>query len=251
MSGVAILTEEKSRIRFLNKHTTAKDEFKLHSHNCYEIIYFLSGNGTINIDGTSYPITANTCCIIPPNTKHTELLTTYGEIVFIGFDLNDLEIEKSILKVSDKSILTLFERIIEEYSSQKFGFKQMSEALLDLLIVTYIREMGTEGEKCKDMVYIKTYIEQYYNQKINFSELAVLSGYSYDYFRTVFKQKFGASPQKYLINIRLNHAKHLLESTSLSCTEIAYNCGFSNSAQMTTMLKNKFGKTPKELKITD
>jgi transcriptional regulator GlxA family with amidase domain len=59
------------------------------------------------------------------------------------------------------------------------------------------------------------------------------------------------SPQEYMIDVRLENAKRLLGKTNHSCTDIAYICGFSNGAQMTSMFKKKYGKTPKEFKITD
>lgn len=239
---------KKNKICFLNRHTTEGNDFKIHSHSCYEIIYFLSG-GKIIIDGQPYPVTKNSCCIIPPHTVHNEILDIGGEIIFIGFEGKDEPFfsKDRIIKDAD-DLRPSFDRIMEEYSEQNYGYEAAAEALLELLLITYVRISGKEGRKCKDIDYIKSYIEQYYNQKICFAELAALSGYSYDYFRYVFKQNFGCSPQNYLINIRLERARRLLCTTELSCTEIAYNCGFSTSAQMTSMIKDKFGETPKEIK---
>ena len=89
------------------------------------------------------------------------------------------------------------------------------------------------------------------NQKINFGQLAKISGYNYDYFRHIFKQRFGISPQDYLIEVRLENAKRLLKGTKLTCTEIAYNCGFSSSAQMSLLFKRKFGVSPLAYKKAD
>ena len=252
METVSLHTEQRNRICFLNRHSTTKNEFKPHTHNCYEIIYFLSGEGEICIDGTCYPVNADTYCVIPPKTIHTELLNSSGEIVFIGFKYADTALwGEGVYNAADKTTLLLFEKIFDEYSKQNVGYDISAEALLDLLLVSYIREKGERTPKYKDMAYIKTYIEQYFNEKISFGELAKLSGYSYDYFRFLFKKSYGCSPQKYLLDIRLEKAKDMLKSTSLSCTDIAYNCGFSNGAQMTTMIKRRYNKTPMSLRNTD
>lgn len=251
MADIKLFAERKNRICFLNRHSTENNEFRMHSHSCYEIIYFLSC-GKITVDSISCSVTENTCCIIPPCTEHTEFLDGCGEIIFIGFEWPEcLPYTKIKIDKNDKSLLMLFEKAIEEYTRQNFGYKVFAEALLDLLLITYTRISGKEGEKCKDFDYIRNYIEDYYNQKINFSELAKLSGYSYDYFRYMFKKKFGCSPQNYLINVRLDNACKQLKNTNLTCTEIAYNCGFSTSAQMSSMMKAKFKMTPKQLKNTD
>lgn len=240
-------------ICFLNKHNTQTNEFKPHSHNCYEIIYFVSGQGNMIIDGKSFPVYAGTYCIVPPKISHFEKIDGYGEIIFIGFEHQSI-IESAKIGVyhsADASTPRLFEKILTEYKRQDWGYEIVAQSMLNLLLIDLIRNIGTNDKKCKDLNYIKTYIEQYFNQKINFEQLANISGYSYDYFRHIFKNKFGVSPQKYMINIRLEKAKNFLEKSNLSCTEIAYASGFSNSAQMTTMFKKEYGKTPKNFKITD
>jgi len=238
--------EYKSEICFLNRHNTDGNEFKLHTHDCYEIVYFLSGTGEGIVGETHYSISANTYCIIPPQTEHTERMEGYGEILFIGFEYKntDYVLQEGIHQPADTTIHSLFKKIIREYTHQNVGYEIVAKALLDMLLFTSIRETEKVNQRCKDLDYIRAYIDQYFNQKINFRDLAALSGYSYDYFRIMFKNKFDVSPQTYMINKRLSHAKQLLEKSKLSCTEVAYQCGFSNSAQMTMMFKEKFGKTP-------
>jgi AraC-like DNA-binding protein len=81
--------------------------------------------------------------------------------------------------------------------------------------------------------------------------LSALTGYSYDYFRHIFKVAYGISPQDYLINVRLEQAKSMLHNTALSCTQIAISCGFSNSGQMSVMIKRRYGKSPLALRKAD
>ena len=138
---------QRNRICFLNKHTAASNEFKTHSHSCYEIIYFLS-DGEIVVDGTNYPISKDTCCIVPPNTEHKELLKSDGEVLFIGFEWNDKSLfSKFCNSKSDPSIRLIFEEIIKEYSNQNYGYRTAAEALFDLLLIAYIRVGSREGKK--------------------------------------------------------------------------------------------------------
>ena len=235
-----------TKICFLNKHNTKSNHFKPHTHNCYEVIYFASGSGKVFINGKSYPISADSYYIIPPYAEHVEKLEGYGEVLFIGFEYNSSNyILKEGKYYTYKAIIkSYFSNIFDEFKRQEDGFKEAAEYLLRLFLLALLRNENIKYDKCKDLFYIKTYIEQYADQKIDFRELASISGYSYDYFRHIFKQKFGVSPQKYMIDIRLTNAKRLLEDTTLSCTEIAYRCGFSNSPQMTDMFKAKYKVTP-------
>lgn len=89
---------------------------------------------------------------------------------------------------------------------------------------------------------------EYYNQPIDFNQLAKLSGYSLDYFRHLFSQKMGMSPKQFQINMRLEKAVELLSDQQKSCTEIASFCGFSTSAQFSKMFLEKYGISPNQFR---
>ncbi len=245
--------ERKRSIYFLNKHNTHSNEFRLHMHNCYEIIYILSGSGTVVVEDKTHPIAQDMYYVVSPQTYHTERFEGYGEILFIGFEYSNKGLipQNGVYRAGDMSILIYLKKIIDEYKQQNAEYEFAAQAFLELLLVSTMRNINGASRKCKDIEYIKTYIEQYSNQKINFGQLAKLSGYSYDYFRHVFKQRFGVSPQDYLIEVRLENAKRLLKATKLTCTEIAYNCGFSSGAQMSLLFKRKFGASPVAYKKAD
>ncbi len=237
------------KICFLNRHNTKNNTFKLHKHNCYEAVFFISGSGKTLIEGREYPISENSFCIIAPNSEHIECINGYGEIMFIGFEYKGNEpLNEGVYFGGGEKMISPFNKIFDEYTHQKIGFEIAAKSLLNLFLLEILRENREENSDCKDLNYIKTYIEQHFEQKINFSELSQMSGYSSDYFRHVFKQKFGLSPQAYMINIRLEKARRMIEEKNLSCTEIAYKCGFSNAAQFSQMFKNKFGVSPNSYK---
>ena len=244
---------ERSRICFLNRHSTQKNDFKLLSHDCCEIVCFLAGSGKELMDGREFPVAPGSFCVISPGTRHTEIFDGDGEILFIGFEYAGSElIPKEGAYVSDdNSVPSFMKRIMKEYTLQETDYKVSALALLDLLLVGIKRSKGSQDKKCRDLDYIKAYLEQYYSQRISFSQLAALSGYSYDYFRSVFTKRFGVSPQEYLIRVRLANARLMLENTRLSCTEIAYSCGFSNASQLSSMFKRSFGKPPSAFRISD
>lgn len=58
------------------------------------------------------------------------------------------------------------------------------------------------------------------------------------------KAIMGISISDYIGNMRLERAKALLESTTLSVSEIAYSAGFSSPNYFSTTFKNKYGTSP-------
>ena len=64
-------------------------------------------------------------------------------------------------------------------------------------------------------------------------------------FRKV-KALTGKSPSLLIRSIRLRKAKHYLETTDLSVSEIAYDIGFSTPAYFSTSFLEEFGTTPSD-----
>ena len=243
----------KTEIRFFGKHTAKRNVFIPHQHDFYEVIYFLKGKGKEIIDKKEFDVFPHRYCVVPPNVEHCELLEDDGEILFVGFKLDD-DILADIVDIQQDDAVTalpFLESILNEYRNQKPGYKDVAAAYLQIFLVNIFRKKTKDNKECRNMHYVKTYLEQYYGQKINFGELAALTGYSYDYFRHVFKMRYGMSPQEYLIDVRLEQAKNMLLNTRMSCTQISAVCGFSNSGQMSVMIKRKYGQTPLELRKAD
>ena len=96
----------------------------------------------------------------------------------------------------------------------------------------------------KNFEYVINYIQETYHDKIVLSDCAKQLNISYDYFQHRFKEITGRSPRQFLINRRLTASKELLLHSKLSCTEIAYRCGFSTSAQYSAIFNKAFGLTP-------
>jgi signal transduction histidine kinase/DNA-binding response OmpR family regulator len=61
----------------------------------------------------------------------------------------------------------------------------------------------------------------------------------------------GFSPNQFIRNIRLNHAKVLLRDPDLSVTAVAYDCGFSDPSYFARVFKQEFGSTPLEWREAD
>jgi AraC family transcriptional regulator len=63
-------------------------------------------------------------------------------------------------------------------------------------------------------------------------------------FSKSFKKSAGLPPHQYVIRLRIERAIELLQNTSQSLVEIAFNCGFSSQSHFTSVFSNRFGVTP-------
>ena len=100
------------------------------------------------------------------------------------------------------------------------------------------------------MYYIYKYIDENFIQDIDIQTLAEMSGYSYDYFRHLFKEESGVSPKNYIIDKRINFAKKLLTESENTISEVAQKSGFSNGPQFTVIFKDRTGLSPMQFRKT-
>lgn len=96
------------------------------------------------------------------------------------------------------------------------------------------------------MYKIKQYIDEHYMENLKLEDLASVFYLSSNYFGTLFKKLFGESFSTYLINVRLEKAKILLQDPQYSITQIAYAVGYHDKRYFTGLFKSTVGITPKE-----
>jgi transcriptional regulator GlxA family with amidase domain len=58
----------------------------------------------------------------------------------------------------------------------------------------------------------------------------------------------GKTPTAFIRGIRVNHAVQLIQTTSLTITEVAEQSGFSSASYMAKCFQEDLGKNPSELK---
>ncbi|WP_051197932.1 helix-turn-helix domain-containing protein [Butyrivibrio sp. MB2005] len=82
--------------------------------------------------------------------------------------------------------------------------------------------------------------------KISLEELAKELHISAKYLSALFNKETGSSITDFMQDIRVNEAKHLLTSSSMSYLEISNSLNFSSQSYFNLVFKKKTGFTPKE-----
>ncbi|GLX70413.1 helix-turn-helix transcriptional regulator [Paenibacillus glycanilyticus] len=222
-----------------------------HSHECYELVYYFGGSGETRIGSKFYTFGGDMLAVIAPRTEHDERHDSEGDVLFIGFhsDQDILGHINTIIKDQENSgIKPLILRMNEEFSGKKQGYSEMLNLMIGELVILISRlTESRKSEQLQDnpLQYVRNYMEEHFRQKITVEELAVMSGYSYDRFRHLFKEEYGVPPLQYLFNKRMNYAKLMLYETNDQISQIAHSCGFSSEVQFCSMFKRETGMTAK------
>lgn len=111
--------------------------------------------------------------------------------------------------------------------------------LLAALSETSAREQGREYA-----LRAKNYIESNYVSSISVEGLARDLGLDRSYFCRLFKKYIGLSPQKYLVDFRLQRAAELIAAHGYSPGEAARSAGYRDIVNFSRMFSRRFGAAP-------
>lgn len=87
-------------------------------------------------------------------------------------------------------------------------------------------------------------MEGNYRYNLKLSDFAAIAQRSLSKFKRDFYDHYQTTPSKWLIKRRLEHAKLQLETTKLTVSENAYDCGFLNPSHFSRTFKENYHVTP-------
>lgn len=213
-----------------------------HTHKYYEVVFYINGEGVSCVNGVSCPYKENTCFLLPPHTPHDDRNNTEAEVICLEFSYGE-KLPTVVCQQSSPAVYRVLRELLYEAREQAYGYREMCSAKITELCLLLLREQKS-GSRVKNMEYVVNYLAENYHEKICLAECAAQLHVSYDYFQHAFKKRTGLSPQAFLISCRLEAARELLREGTMNCTEVAYRCGFSTSAQFSALFKRCYGVTP-------
>ncbi|RXZ82407.1 AraC family transcriptional regulator [Paenibacillaceae bacterium] len=227
----------------------AHTSIDFHRHTGYEIVYYQSGRGTTTLGKATYRYQAGTFTVIAPELPHDEHRHTDTELMFVGFDYSNAPVPLRTGLYSDSPDGAVG-RLLKRMGTEIAGKASYYDIKLDCLLTETIVEIGrltnspAAPEPEEKLIYAQNYFQQYYADQIDLAGLARTLGYSYDYFRHLFKAQTGYSPMQYIVDQRMKRARQLLSTTDKSVTTVALECGFSNAPQFCMLFKKQHGQSP-------
>lgn len=124
--------------------------------------------------------------------------------------------------------------------------KQVSKISRDMLedYVTRVRETRKESGISKSIQSCCDYIQRHINERLSTKDLAERSGYTEYYFSRKFKQEIGCGIREYIMKEKMERAKVLLSSTTMSILEISLELSFSSRSYFSDTFQKICGVSP-------
>lgn len=197
------------------------------------------------------------------NNPEIDVFEDYGKYCKIGIteaeiltklvnrntpDLDELKNGRIIKIINPLRLLNYFMRLDAVFNKDKERSQiKVASKFLDLIEEVIINVNGSNKEIANNEIIVSNYISMVvsdYNEQIDINKFALKQGISPNYFRTMFKKICRKTPHEYLIEVRLSHAKELLQTKNYTVTEVANMIGYEDVHYFSRLFSNKEGMCP-------
>lgn len=232
-----------------------------HFRDMYIIHYIKSGKGTIETNDNKYHLSQGDAFIVRPRilTVQTADLKEPWELYFFAFsgDYAKELVEKTVFKNNTISVATkdptfwktitdsaIDLNITSENKIKQYEYLFRLLSYFDFSTSPYTLNIEDSGKYQKYVSEIQQYIQSNYSKTIKISELADILNVSRSHLYRVFKDSTGSSIEEYIVAVRMNAARSLLEDTDFSAASISTLIGYSHYSTFFRMFKMYTGITP-------
>jgi len=91
---------------------------------------------------------------------------------------------------------------------------------------------------------VREHLARHYARSVTLAELAGLAGVHRVHLVRAFRRHVGSTPGAYQRRLRLEHARHALETSSQPIADIAFECGFASQSHLTRWFHRRWGLPP-------
>ncbi len=229
------------------------------------LILLIKSPALFTIDGKSVNVRPNSFIALSPDIPYkyhgTDDIYT-DDWVHFNADDNDLRyFEKLHIPINvpvylgDISELSALINIItyEHYSGEDYSH-EIERYYIEIFLLKLSRMIKTESsssshayaERNRRMSQLRTVIITQPEKTMSVDEMAESMKMSRSGFQHLYKKLFGVSVIKDITRGRMDRAKRLLSSTTLTVGEISFKCGYTSEYGFMRMFKEQCGMTPTE-----
>ena len=227
----------------------------------YQLLYVAAGKAHFYIGGEDKVVTAGHMVLYQP--KEEQHYEYFGidkpEVYWVHFTGGDVRntLRHYDIPLNDhvfycgtpSTYVLLFKQMIEELQTCRVGYEELLEMCFrELLLViqrTRLEKPSIVSTQVQEeMAFARQYFHEHYNEPINIEDFAQSRHMSISLFMRNFKKVYEISPKQYILNLRMNNAQSLLETTDYTVSEIAAIVGYDNPLYFSRLYHKQKGQAP-------
>ena len=258
----------------------------VHPHNCFDVNYVYRGNAVLDYDGVRTELGEGDLCLVAPGSSYTfECDDDDEQVVLLTVYVRRSVMERTFFDsmaslgiISDFVRNELYSQTVPNYLMFKphdtRGLNEIMQCIyletnypdalsreasihwLHLLFVAVLRDFdfarswrGIDGSTVS-FYRVLEYIHGHLTD-VTLGSVAARFGYNETYFSSLFRERCHQSFRDYVSLRRMERAKELLTTTSLTMEQIATSVGYGSADHFSRKFKRTFGMTPGQFRRYD
>ena len=222
-----------------------------------------NGSYSLNYsDGTHSVLSTGDVALIPPSAAYRFVVNTPVEHPYLHYTINfeaaslpaDALVGSHALVIHPADF-SVFENLFREchncWSEKRPGYRMQVMGrvyqIVGSILQTHLMN-GIPVLSLKQVESAQRHILEHFTEAISLEQLAGICSLSTTHFRRLFRTVYHTTPNGYLLNLRLEHAKYLLHSPTANVSEIAAQVGFQDTNYFIRFFKSRTGMTPLQYK---
>lgn len=218
------------------------------------IEYVYSGTGTLHVEQDEYHPSEGDIYILTEKSKHAYIPDKNDPWTKIYINLRGTAVSglirafglhKKVVYKNCQELRPIFEEIFEEVKKD-VPVEQIMERCAGLvmkLLIRLYRHEVQEDDVPDEVRTVKWFIDNNYRTNLTMDDIAASVYRSNDYVKKQFKQYYGVTPYAYYLDVKVTHAKYLLQRTNLSIKQIADRLGYKSDRYFSKRFREITGIT--------
>ena len=238
-----------------------------HTHSFHEVCLAYSGEGRFNNGTVQYDVTPGSVFLARPGDVHEieSSRTSPLGIAFWGFTFRPGSDERGwwsgltradgpVMSARSGSLPALITGLAAEAAAPVSGYSTVLAALGATLVLETARAFALDEDLAVEPIRrdrgplvveaMQRHLRDNLSRPITVRDVAAVVHLSERHAERLFTQQTGASIMSTLRRLRLELSAQLLLDHSLSITDVARACGYSDVRPFSTAFKRKYGRTP-------
>jgi AraC-like DNA-binding protein len=214
-----------------------------------ELIFHFSGHATVFFDDLVLETLPNTIRFLPQceTGRYDVLRHERGECIDVCFRADRVISPRAFVMsaAQNEKLGALFKKLFATWVSKKPGYYFESISLLYRIFAEMQKDAEVPKQHAQKIAPAMEIIHNnFLTTDLSLAMLADACSMGESYFQKLFKEIYGISSKKYIIQMKINHACDLLRLEHYTVTQIAELCNFSDVYFFSRQFKDYMGITP-------
>ena len=219
----------------------------------FHLLYIKSGWITVEDGGSDVRVFEGKCVVYRPGERQLYSFSTKGNpiayyVYFTGNAADEtmkyVALHNSVIfDINERTVFeSLFHQLIKVFTEHKLMHDVEENSILLQIIAVLAQSSSKNVNPIRsEVLFMYRYIREHFLEPITLSECAAQAHLSIGRVAHLFTETFGIAPYKFILQLRIDHAKALLLFSSMTVSEVSKCSGFDDPSYFGRLFRQYTG----------